>query len=57
MKKENKVLKLKEHCPRCGCLDIKKLSTGEIICKNKRCMAISKIDWKKNEINMTFKLK
>lgn len=29
------------NCPRCGSEDIQILSQGEILCKNKSCMAVS----------------
>ena len=36
MKKEEK-----NYCLKCGSYDVKVLSTGEILCQNKSCLAIS----------------
>lgn len=41
----------KNFCPRCGYLNIEMLSTGEIICKNKHCLAISIIEKEKEVEN------
>jgi len=43
MKKEIKF------CLKCGSYDIKELSTGEILCQNKNCMAITKDNIKLEE--------
>lgn len=43
-KKQNKQI-IKEGfqkcCLKCGCLDIKILSSGEILCQNPKCLAVT----------------
>ncbi len=40
----------KAYCLRCGCLDVKVLSDGTILCKNKLCLALTKYDWETNNV-------
>jgi len=34
----------RKHCPKCGSFNIEELSDGTIICKNKGCLAVSRIE-------------
>jgi len=35
------------HCPKCGCLDIDVLKDGTVICHNKFCLSINKLEEEK----------
>ena len=55
-KKKKQNIVFKDYCYRCGSYDVKKLSTGELLCKNPKCGAISKYEWEENSITLKLKL-
>jgi len=54
MKKIKLKKDIKPHCLRCGYLDVDVLSTGEIICHNPKCLAITRYDFEKNQVDIKF---
>ncbi len=50
-------VKSEHYCLRCGSYNVDVLSTKEVICKEKNCLAITKIDWDENTLNIKFEVK
>ncbi len=63
MKKAKNKVKYKENiksnnfCLRCGTYNVKVLSTGERLCQEKNCLALTKVDFEDNTITTKFKVK
>ena len=45
-----------KYCFRCGCLDVEVLTDGTRICKNPRCLAVTRYDEKTNMLETKFKV-
>lgn len=56
-KEEEKKMKINEiYCYRCGSLNVKVLSDGTRICKNPRCLAITRYDVETNMLETKIKV-